>query len=172
VIECVLVVTPPEVPLRPTNLGEERVGGRELRIKRDRPLKARAGLCAPLPRPPPKPLPRLQEQIVGLEVLSVAAGDARALARAQMDLQCGDDGTRDLVLEGEDVLEVTIEALRPKVKAGGRVDQLRINPDPSRDTPDAAFEHIAYLQVLRDLPGRCRPSFVLEGRVARRDGQR
>ena len=58
-IECVLVVTPPETPLRAPNLGEERVGRRELRIERDRPLEGRSGLRGTLLRPSPKPLPRL-----------------------------------------------------------------------------------------------------------------
>ena len=84
-----------------------------------------------------------------------------------MDLQSGDDRTGDLVLDGEDVLEVAVEALRPKMKAAGRIDQLGIDPDAIGHPPDAAFEHITYLQVLRDLPGRRRPSLVLEGRVAR-----
>ena len=102
-IERVLVVTPPVPPLGATDFGKERVRRRELRIERDRPFEVRAGLCGALSRPPPEPIPRLQEQIVGLEVLGVAALDARSLARGQMDLQRGDDGVRDLVLEVEDV---------------------------------------------------------------------
>ena len=105
VIEGVLVVAPPVPPLGATDFGKERVRRRELRIERYRPVEICAGLCGALSRPPPKPIARLQKQIVGLEVLGVAALDARSLARAQMDLQRGDDGVRDLVLQREDVVK-------------------------------------------------------------------
>jgi hypothetical protein len=118
VIERGLVVTPPVPPLRPTDFGKERMRRRERRIEPNRPFDARAGLCGALSRPPPKPLPRLQEQVVGFEIVRVAAFNAGPLTRGQVDLECGDDGSGDLVLEGEDVLEVAIVALRPEVKAG------------------------------------------------------
>ena len=119
-IERILVVTPPIPPLGATDLGEERVRRRELRIERDRPFEGRAGLGGPLLRPPPKPFPRLQEQVVGLEVLRVAAPDAGPLARGQVELQRGDDGVGDLVLKGEDVFEVAIVALRPRGESRSR----------------------------------------------------
>ena len=118
VIERALVVTPPVPPLGAVNFGKERVRRRELRIERDRPLEGRAGLCGALSRPPPKPVPRLEEQIVGLEVLRVAALDACPLACRQPHIQGRDDRVHDLVLKGEDVLEVAIVALRPEVEAG------------------------------------------------------
>jgi hypothetical protein len=83
-----------------------------------------------------------------------------------VDLQRADDRTGDLVLKVEYVLEVAIVALRPEVKAGGGIDQLRIDPNPVRRAPDAAFEHVADPQVVGDLPGWCWPSLVLKHGVA------
>jgi hypothetical protein len=73
----------------------------------------------------------------GLEVVRVAALDAGPLARGQVDLERGDDGTGDLVLEGEDVLEVAIVALRPPVAASISCALIRARLPARRTLPSS-----------------------------------
>jgi hypothetical protein len=75
----------------------------------------------------------------------------RVLVPHQPQLERVRDGARDLVLDGEDVLQLAVEGLRPELVAVGDVDQLDVDPDPVADLPDAALEHRADTELVADL---------------------
>ena len=52
----------------------------------------------------------------------------------------------DLVLNGEDVVQVAVEAFRPQMVAADRIDQLGIDAHAARGAPGAALQHIAHAQ--------------------------
>ena len=81
--------------------------------------------------------------------------------------QRADDAARDLVLNGENVVERPIEPLRPQVAPAGGVDQLRRHPDPLAGLANAAFKHVADAKLARDIGDRHGAAFEDEGRVAR-----
>jgi hypothetical protein len=80
-------------------------------------------------------------------------------------LDCACNALRDLVLNGEDIGEVSVIPLRPDVRSGGCVNQLRRDADPVRRFPHAAFEHITYAQLAAHLLYVDGATFVSEGRV-------
>lgn len=90
-------------------------------------FRARAGNIADTSHP--KPLPPLQEQLVGIQVLGIRLNRdpvAPKLNEIQGFGQFGDDGAGDLILDLENVLrgKLAIEGLRPQVLVSTGVDQL------------------------------------------------
>jgi hypothetical protein len=71
-----------------------------------------------------------------------------------------------VVLNGEDVGQLPIEPLRPEVPAGGRVDELRGDPDPAAGLADAALEDMTHAEALADLADIDVLALEGEGRVA------
>src|SRR4029078_8300922 len=71
-----------------------------------------------------------QIEAIGVEIFHALALGALYLYPAQSRLDGADHAHRDLVLEFEDVVALTIVALGPDVRAGGRIDQLADNADP------------------------------------------
>ena len=72
----------------------------------------------------------LQETIVGLDTARAAIiVQPRFFRRGERHLEGIDDLPGDLVLHLEDVGEVAVEALRPEMRAGRRVDELGIDAD-------------------------------------------
>ncbi len=61
--------------------------------------------------------------------------------------QRGGHALRDLVLDGEDVAERAVEALRPPVVAGRDLDELDGHPQPVSRLADAALEQRAHAEV-------------------------
>jgi hypothetical protein len=57
----------------------------------------------------------------------------------------------DLVLDCEDVLELTIVPVAPQVKAGRGVDQLRRDPYLVANLANIALEHVANAAVTTDV---------------------
>ena len=68
----------------------------------------------------------------------------------------------DLVLHGEKVGHRLVEALGPEMAAGLGLDQLHIDAHPIPAALDAAFEHVAHVQLAADLPEVGRLAFVGE----------
>src|SRR5262245_21603426 len=87
---------------------------------------------------------------------------------------CGQDGdnrAHHLILNGKDILEVTIVVLGPAMRTRGSIDQLRGNSNAVAAAPYAAFQHIAYAQFASYLPHIDRLVLVLEAGVAGDDKQ-
>ncbi len=72
----------------------------------------------------------------------------------------------DAVLQVEEVVDVTVDPARPDVVAGLGLDQLRRDPHPLADPPDAAFHRIAHPEFAADLADIDRPALIGKGRIA------
>ena len=77
------------------------------------------------------------------------------------------DTARDLVLQFENVVEGAIEAVRPNVGAGRRIDQLTGDAHALPRIAHAPFQHVAHAQFPRHLPYTDRPALEGEARIAR-----
>ena len=109
-----------------------------------------------------------QVELVGLQIFRREAGKALefgALQFAPTGTDHPDDGPGDLLLRSEDVLGRPLVALRPDVSAGGRVDQVGIDPQRAVGPLHGAFEHVAYPEIARDVLHLHRAILVLERRV-------
>ena len=108
-----------------------------------------------------------EDALVGRHVVGGQPG--RAVARRRLDppRQGGDDRGRDLVLDGEDVLEVAVVALGPEVVVGLGVDQLHGDAHPLPDLAHAAFDDVLHAELGGELLHLDRPALELERGVAR-----
>ena len=57
----------------------------------------------------------------------------------------------DLTLNGEHVRQIAIVGLRPEMRIGPRVDQLRVHADTLANALHAAFKHMGDTELLADL---------------------
>ena len=71
-----------------------------------------------------------------------------------------------LVLQLEQVGHVFLEAIGPEMRAGRRIDQLRVDAHAVLVTLHRAFEHVAHAEFLADLLGVDGLALEREGRVA------
>ncbi len=121
-----------------------------------RPVEARLIAHAPQPH-------RLEIKLIGLRI-----GRRFVLLDAQLQLKILRDQPRDLLLDGEDILQVAVEIIRPHLEAVGRLDQLRGDAHLLTRPTDAAFDDIGHAQLPRDLRDGRVLAFEVEGRGARR----
>ncbi len=114
---------------------------------------------------------RHQIEVVGIDIVRAALLDRRLLLRQQFQLQRFDDGLADLVLQGEDVVELAVVALGPQMAAGGPVNQLSGDPHPAAGFAHAAFQDVADAQLPGQLAHIEGLALELEGGVAGDDEQ-
>jgi hypothetical protein len=107
-----------------------------------------------------------EHAFVGRHVVGGLADGALLGHRLQPAGQRRNDRGRDLVLDGEDVLELAVVALRPDVPVGLGVDELDGDAHPVARLAHAALRDILHLQRLRHLLDVHRLALVDEGRVA------
>ncbi len=143
------------------------VGRGEARIERDRALQQRAALGDVIAAVTRDQLTATQIPIVRLDVVGASARHPPALLGRQRDLERGDDLTRDLVLDLEDVGQLAVVALGPDVAAGRPVDQLGRDPDAVAGLAHAAFERMPHAELAAHLPQIGGAALVGEGGVAR-----
>src|SRR6185437_7051355 len=67
---------------------------------------------------------RLQDQIIGVEAVRPFALDALDLRESQARLDRANNGQCELVLKGENIVELTIVTLGPNVRSDCGVDEL------------------------------------------------
>jgi hypothetical protein len=95
--------------------------------------------------------PALQVVIVGLDMARGDFGEGAPLLGAEGDPQGPDDIAGDLLLDGEDVAELTVVGFRPEVVAAGGVDELDGDPQAVVGLADAALEDAVDAQPVADL---------------------
>ena len=104
--------------------------------------------------------PRAQEEgadraLPGVEALRRLAARPGMLGGEQLRPDAADDARRDLVLDGEDIVEVAVVAVAPEMAAGGRVDELGGDADAVARLAHAPLEHVAHAKLAAD--ARARP---------------
>ena len=68
-----------------------------------------------------------------------------------MQLERIDNRPRDLVLDRKNSLQLALESFCPNGESITGVNQFRLYPDAFALAPDAAFKHVAHIQLFRDL---------------------
>src|SRR5215470_5492134 len=96
------------------------------------------------------------------------------LAPRLLDLGCdnarldrGGNAPGDLVLEGKDIGQFAIVAIRPQVVTSRRLDQLCGDAETIGGPPHAAFEHVAHAELATDFAYVCSRTLVSKGGAAR-----
>ncbi len=88
-------------------------------------------------------LVRLEIKKIGLRIISRLDDDARLFFGRQFRLQLIGDGSGDVALNGEDIGEIAIVSLRPDMRVGAGINELRIHPHLARDALHTSFEKYA-----------------------------
>ncbi len=114
--------------------------------------------------PPVGQRARPQVEIVGGEVGVVAP-----LAPAQGQSKLIDDRTRDLILNREDVAELTIEPLGPEGHVGGHIHELHVDAQRPARPEHRSLEHDRRGELLRHVPQIAGAALEVERRGARSD---
>ena len=73
-------------------------------------------------------------------------------ALEKRNLQIANNRERDLILNGEDILQSPVELLRPEMEAIGDIDELRGNAKAIAGFPDASLQDRLHVQLPSDLP--------------------
>ena len=141
----------------PADVADAGVRQREVRVELDRLLEHLQGEVEVLA---PGVAAPAQVVVVGLQVLGRLARDRLLFLRRQGDAQRLRDAARDLVLDGEHVLELAVVALGPRRVAGAGLDELRRDPEAVAGAADAPLEHVRRVELLADLG--CRDRLVAE----------
>ncbi len=89
-----------------------------------------------------------QEQVVSLHVALGTLADDLGIGRQQRAPQRPDHLRGNVVLDGEDVVELAVVGVGPQVIAGACVDELRRHPNPVILAPHAALEDIRHAEPL------------------------
>src|SRR6202162_4934724 len=98
--------------------------------------------------------------------------DGGLLTRRKFGLELIRDRFCDLALNGEHVVEWTIVNLRPHMRVGAGIDQLRVHAHFAGGTLDTAFEQVRDAELLSNLAQiACNTAFVLHYRRAADDLQ-
>ena len=103
---------------RSVRLGEAQPGEGEARVSLDHASQKREPEPDARRRAPPHRVTPAQEELVRLDVVS-RPHDHRRVGRLEPEhcLQLPDDRARDLVLDGENVVEVAVPAFTPLLRA-------------------------------------------------------
>ncbi len=91
-------------------------------------------------RDPPVMRQRPHHEIPGVHAARCLLLRAKAFGGIELRLDRGDDGFGDLVLHGEHVGDIAVEAFRPEMAAGGGVVELRGDPQLVAASPHAALD--------------------------------
>ena len=141
-----------------------RVRRRIARVEGRRELEALGGTHVSLGRKSPAMMPPLKKRVMCRKLGRIA----RRL-RGQPYLERRSDRLRDLVLDGEHIVQFAVVALRPEVITVRRVDQLRRDANAIARSPHAPLEDRSNAKSLPDLRDVLFLSAKGKRRRARRD---
>ena len=92
--------------------------------------------------------PGPQIHVVRGQIRRRRLGDRLLLVKREFGLQLSRDRLRDLALDGEHIRQVAIVSLRPEVRVGPSIDQLRVHPHFAARPLHTAFEDVGHAQLL------------------------
>jgi len=121
-------------------LDDPEPGGDEARVECDRPFEHLARGVKRLDVHRPQEVTPAQVVVVSLDVLGWNLADFALLALGQDHAQRRGDLGGDLVLQGEDIGELAVEAVRPELIAVLGLDQLDAHAQAVAGPPHAALE--------------------------------
>src|SRR5262245_43326453 len=110
-------------------------------------LEQTYGFCSLLARPAAGRGAPPQQVIERVGSLSPTGG----FGSEQFPAERVGDAARDLVLYGEQIADIVVKTLRPEMRVGRCIDQLRVDPDLITRSSDAAFQCIAHPKFAADL---------------------
>ena len=96
---------------------------------------------------------------------------AISLADPKFVVDVADDGLGDLVLDSENIIELAIVTVGPKVAAASRVDELSGHPHPATRFANTALDHVTHAEITRHLRYVYGSALKGEGRVSCDDEQ-
>src|SRR5262249_14005187 len=96
-------------------------------------------------------LPCTQEIVVGSQIPYWLLRRPPATRFLDAPCQCRDDDVGDLVLDGEDIIELPVVSLSPDPAAGGGVDQLRCDTHAVSGPAYAALDDVCHAELASDL---------------------
>ena len=117
-------------------------------------------------------MPAAQIELVRFDALSVSLAKSFVLRRGQLDPQLTDDVARDLLLNFEDVLDISIVSLRPHLVSIAGIDQLSVDPHALTHSTDASLQDRLHVESLADLSHVQRLALERESGCARGDLER
>ena len=106
------------------------------------------------------------------EIEGVGVGDPPSLSRLrfhQLVAQTVRQPPHHFILQHEQVRDILLEPIRPDMRAGLRVDELRVDTNAAWVALDRAFQHITNPEFPPDLLGVDGLALECERRVARDD---
>ena len=145
---------------------DHRVCCRVVRLELDRIDEQRQGLFGILRHRCEGKRQRAEIKVIGVQAVRPLPPRALDLCFAQGRLDDTYNADRQLVLDGEDIVERAVVMVGPDVGAGSGVDQLSRDANAVPGFPDAAFEGVAHAQLAADLLQVHRLAPVGEARVA------
>ena len=77
--------------------------------------------------------------------------DLALFIRRELRLQLIGDGFCDFALNRENISQIAIVSLRPQMRIGARIDQLRVYSHTIANTLDASFHNIRDAKFIADL---------------------
>src|SRR6202008_2000700 len=98
-----------------------------------------------------KLLPSWEIEIIRSEVLRLPPCRHCNFRLKQFWLNGRDNGDRHFVLESENVCQVTLEPVRPDVRACTRINQLSCDANLSRRLADGPLKDVAHAKLTSDL---------------------
>jgi hypothetical protein len=108
---------------------------------------------------------RPDKVLPGVQALGRLPLQALVLGSVDVRLDTPDHALGNLVLDGEDIVERPVVALRPEVSAALRLDELPGDPDPVAALPHATLEDVADPKLAADLADVHVAALVGEARV-------
>src|SRR5262245_61417729 len=119
-------------------------------------------------------VPAFRNVIIGGEAIRVFPGHACGLGFTQLaspSPECSGDGPRDVVTNGEDVVDLPVIAVNPDLLPRSGIDQLRRYAHVLIGALYAALDDVMNIEVLSHLSHLRRLVLVCQGRIANHDDQ-
>ena len=113
-----------------------------------------------------------QVEIVGFHIPGGHVLDRASLFGAEGDFQSFHDAFGDLVLDGEDILELAIVAFGPEPVAVMDIDELDGDAHPVAGLADASLHDLVNIEMLADLADVMIRALELEGRCATKEAEK